>query len=275
MQIPKLCKLRARNINESLWGWSVRGTMNFIIKDDYQQLSKDAAKVVIDIVTAKPNATICLPTGSTPIGMYQQLVDAYNNQEVDFSQVNIRSVDEYVGLSASHNQSYAYFLNEYFLKHVNVNPKNVILINGAAKDLEKECYKYQDLVNSTGIDLYIDGIGENGHIGFNEPSTVFELDYHLQSISENTREINARFFDNAQEVPTKCVTVGVNSIVQSKVILILSSGLKKAAIWKKILTTTTVDPQLPASILQLCKNAIIIMDKDSGSMVEKQLQIVK
>ncbi len=247
--------------------------MKFIIKDNYEEMSRDACRIVIEVIKNKPNALICFPTGSTPIRMYELLVEANQKGEVDFSQVRVRSVDEYVGLPASHHQSYAYFLNHHLLSKVNLNPKNVILLETRKDDLEKVCWKYQELIEEDGgIDLYIDGVGENGHLGFNEPADEMILDYHVQELAEETRQVNARFFNSIDEVPKRAISIGINDILNARLSLFLSSGTKKAKAWQRFFKNAVVTSQFPLSFLHLSNNSVAIMDLESAMYIEKSLK---
>ena len=239
--------------------------MKIIIKESYEDISLYAAQVVIDTIKENPNAVICFPTGSTPIRMYELLVEACQNQEVDFSQVQVRSVDEYVGLPTEHCQSYAYFLWDNLLSKVNINPDSVILLDGATENPIQACLDYQNLINKYGgIDLYIDGIGANGHIGFNEPDDALALSYHVQKISENTRVANSRFFNDISEVPTQALSIGVSDILKAKKSLFLSNGLHKAEAWKRFTESDLVTPDFPLSFLHLAENARAVLDKESA-----------
>ncbi len=242
--------------------------MKFVIKDTYEEMSRDACRIVIEVIKNKPNALICFPTGSTPIRMYELLVEANKKGEVDFSQVRVRSVDEYVGLPASHNQSYAYFLNHHLLGKVNVKPENVILLETCSKDLNDICLEYQKQIeNDGGIDLYIDGVGENGHLGFNEPANEMILDYHVQGLAEETRQVNARFFNSIDEVPTTAISIGVNNILAARKSLFLANGEKKAEAWRRFKEDRNITSWFPLSFLHLAKNCYALLDKQAAKYI--------
>jgi len=243
--------------------------MEIIVKNDYEEMSLYAAQVVIDVIKENPKAVICFPTGSTPLRMYELLVEACLNKEVDFSEVRVRSVDEYAGLAKDNDQSYAYFLWDNLLSKVNVNPENIRLIDGSTNDAEEACQKYQAMITDEGgIDLYIDGVGSNGHIGFNEPADSIALYYHNQEISLDTRLANSRFFGGLEEVPTHALSIGIYDILNAKKALFLSNGKHKAETWKRFLANDAVTTDFPLSFMRLAKNAIAVLDKDSAELIK-------
>ncbi len=243
--------------------------MRVIVVDNYEEMSKKAAVMVASQIHLDPKSILGLATGSTPIGMYKALIDMYKNDELDFSEVTSFNLDEYYGLEPSNNQSYAYFMNENLFKHINIDRSKVYIPNGLAKDVEKECHEYDFLIDSMGgIDIQILGIGSNGHIGFNEPDINFEARTHLVELDEQTIKDNARFFDSIEAVPTKAISMGIKTIMQSKKIVLLASGANKAeAIRKTIEGKITSD--LPASILQIHKDVVFILDKEAASALTK------
>lgn len=243
--------------------------MRVIVVDNYEEMSKKAAVMVASQIHLDPKSILGLATGSTPIGMYKALIDMYKNDELDFSEVTSFNLDEYYGLEPSNNQSYAYFMNENLFKYINIDRSKVYIPNGLAKDVEKECHEYDFLIDSMGgIDIQILGIGSNGHIGFNEPDINFEARTHLVELDEQTIKDNARFFDSIEAVPTKAISMGIKTIMQSKKIVLLASGANKAeAIRKTIEGKITSD--LPASILQIHKDVVFILDKEAASALTK------
>lgn len=242
--------------------------MNVKIVKDYEAMSQEAARVVIDQVKKKKDLIVCFPTGSTPIRMYELLVEENKKENVDFSHVQVRSVDDYVGLPPQHTQSYAYFLNDLLFSKCNFNPENIRLINSCALNMEEECRRYAKMLKDEGgIDLIIDGIGENGHIGFNEPANLLMDRYHIEKVSEWTRKVNARFFESMNEVPELAVTVGVLDLLESKMFLILSNGIKKAEAWKRVFHDEYISSDFPASFLKLGRNVHCILDEASASLI--------
>ena len=234
---------------------------------DYAGMSRIAANILSAQITMKPDCTLGLATGSTPIGTYQVLVERCASGDLDFSQVKSINLDEYVGLSPEHDQSYRYFMNTNLFNHVNINKDNTNVPNGLAEDLDAECQRYNELISTLGpIDIQVLGMGHNGHIGFNEPSDIFELETHKVDLTQTTIDANARFFASADEVPRQALTMGIKSIMQAKMILVVVNGKGKAEIVKKAFTGP-VTPQVPASILQMHPNVVLVGDEEALSLL--------
>lgn len=228
------------------------------MQKNYADLSRKAANIISAQVILKPNSVLGLATGETPIGTYMQLVEWYNKDDIDFSQVRSVNLDEYIGLEATNTQSYHYFMNEHLFSHVNIPSEQTHIPNGMAKDMEKECLEYDELIRRLGgIDLQLLGIGQNGHIGFNEPGHAFEKTTHIVKLGESTIQANSRFFENDEEVPKYAITMGIKSIMQAKKILLVANGAKKKEIVKKALYGP-VTPSVPASILQLHPDLTVV-----------------
>ena len=225
--------------------------MKIYATKDYADLSRKAANIISAQVIMKPNAVLGLATGSTPIGAYKQLIEWYEKGDIDFSHTLSINLDEYKGLSGDHDQSYRYFMNHNLFDHVNIKKENTNVPNGLAENAEEECKRYNNIIRSLGgIDLQLLGIGGNGHISFNEPGAAFEKETHLVTLTELTRQSNARFFTSIDEVPTHAFTMGIKSIMSAKKILLLATGEKKAkALYDSFFGPVT--PGVPASILQL------------------------
>ena len=235
--------------------------MKIYAAEDYQKMSRQAANIISAHVILKPDCVLGLATGSTPIGMYKQLVDWYNKGDLDFSQVKSVNLDEYVGLAPTHDQSYRYFMQTNLFDHVNIDPANTNVPNGLAEDPEAECRRYNQVIRDLGgIDVQVLGMGHNGHIGFNEPGEAFELETHVVDLQESTIKANARFFTSENEVPRKAMTMGIKSIMQARQILVVVSGEGKADIVKRAFTGP-VTPNVPASILQMHPNVVLVGDK--------------
>jgi len=238
-----------------------KGKMKIIKTKDYNDMSRKAANIISAQVIIKPESVLGLATGSTPIGTYQQLIEWYRKGDVDFFEVSSVNLDEYKGLGRENEQSYYYFMNEKFFKHINIRKDRVYLPNGMELDSEKACAEYNAIIRSLGgIDLQLLGLGHNGHIGFNEPSDVFELDTHCVDLAESTIKANQRFFDSYEKVPKQAYTMGIRTIMQAESVLIVVSGEDKADILKKAFFGP-VTPSVPASILQIHKNTIIVADE--------------
>ncbi len=230
--------------------------MYFYREENYEKLSRRAASIIASQLILKPNSVLGLATGSSPIGTYKNLIEANKNGEVDFSKAISVNLDEYIGLDASHDQSYRYFMNNNLFDHVNIDKNNTYVPNGLANDFEKHCKEYDALVeNLGGIDLQLLGIGNNGHIGFNEPDTYFDINTRCVKLTESTMQANSRFFPNG-DMPTSAVTMGLKSIFSAKTILLIA-GEEKFDIVKRAFTGP-VTPEVPASILQLHPNVYVV-----------------
>jgi len=235
--------------------------MKIYCTENYQQMSRQAANIISAHVILKPNCVLGLATGSTPIGMYQQLIEWYKKGDLDFSQVKSVNLDEYVGLAPTHDQSYRYFMQTNLFDHVNIDVANTNVPNGLAADPQAECQRYNQVIRDLGgIDVQVLGMGHNGHIGFNEPDEAFELETHVVDLQESTIQANSRFFASEADVPRQAMTMGIKSIMQARQILVVVSGEDKADIVKKAFTGPVV-PQVPASILQMHPNVVLVGDK--------------
>lgn len=241
--------------------------MKIYAAKDYTDLSRKAANIISAQVIMKPNAVLGLATGSTPVGAYKQLIEWYHKGDIDFSQVVSVNLDEYKGLSGEHNQSYRHFMNHNLFNHINIKPENTNIPNGLAQDLKAECTRYNNVIkNLGGIDLQLLGIGGNGHIGFNEPGSAFEKETHVVTLTEETRQSNARFFSSIDHVPTHALTMGIKSIMSAKKVLLLATGEAKAqALYDSFFGPVT--PAVPASILQLHNDCIVIADEAALSLI--------
>ena len=242
--------------------------MRIIVCDNYDLLSKKAAQIVGSQMILNPKSILGLATGSTPIGMYKNLIKMYEEGPIDFSKTTTFNLDEYYQLPINNDQSYHYFMDENLFNHININRENIHIPNGMADDIDAECVLYDKMIDDNGIDIQILGIGNNAHIGFNEPTINFNKGTHMVTLDESTREANARFFNSIDEVPTKAITMGTGSIFKSKKILLLASGANKAeAIYNTVHGKVT--PEVPSSILQFHKDVIIILDKEAASLLNE------
>jgi len=241
--------------------------MRVYIGKDYDEMSRIAANVLSAQVTMKPDCVLGLATGSTPIGTYKVLIDRCAKGDLDFSQVKSINLDEYVGLSGEHDQSYRYFMNHNLFDHINIDKANTNVPNGLAEDVDAECARYNEVINTLGpIDIQVLGMGHNGHIGFNEPADHFPLETHKVDLAQSTIDANARFFASADEVPRQALTMGIKTIMQAKKVLVVVSGKDKAEIVKKAFTGP-VTPQVPASILQMHADVILVADEAAASLL--------
>ena len=242
--------------------------MKIIRAKDYKDMSRKAANIISAQVIMKPNAVLGLATGSSPVGTYAQLIDWYNKGDIDFSEVTTINLDEYRGLPREHDQSYWYFMHKNFFDSVNVQPDRIFVPDGSNPDAAEACREYDAIIQRAGgIDLQLLGIGHDGHIGFNEPGAAFELGTHCVDLTKETIEANKRFFNNDETlVPRQAYTMGIKTIMQARKVLMVASGADKAQIIKKAFFGP-VTPEVPASILQMHPDFILVGDQDALSLI--------
>lgn len=247
--------------------------MLVIIKDNYDEVSLEAAKEVASLIRKRPDCVIGFATGSTPLGLYNELIRMHRNEGLDFSKVTTFNLDEYVGIPPSHSQSYHYFMWENLFKHINVNPSNVHIPMGMAEDINVFCQWYEEkIVERGGIDLQILGIGANGHIAFNEPGSSLGSRTRIKTLKENTIKDNARFFNSTEEVPKYAITMGVGTIMEAKSLLLLANGIGKADAIKATVEGPVM-AKFPATIVQLHQFATVIVDKEAASKLEGEYPV--
>ena len=229
---------------------------------DYYHASRIAANILSAQVIMKPDCVLGLATGSTPIGAYDQLVRWYEKGDLDFSEVHTVNLDEYCGLDESSDQSYRWFMNHHLFDRINIDKTNTHVPDGMASDKEKACRDYDAVIRSMhGVDMQLLGIGHNGHIGFNEPGAAFDKETHIVTLSEKTRQANARFWDgDISKVPTHAITMGIKTVMQARKILLMACGQDKAQIVKEAFTGP-ITPEVPASVLQLHNDVILVGDE--------------
>lgn len=245
--------------------------MKIIVTENYQTLSQKTAEIVVDLVKEKPNLVFCLPAGGSPIGMYECLVQMYKDGKVDFSNMITFDMDEYVGLEPTNENSYAYFMQKHFLKYVNVKPENVFYPHVASGDVDAECVRYsQQIIDYNGLDLAITGIGDDGHIAFNEPHTYLLPRTHAVDLKESTIAANARFFNDISEVPKRAVSIGMEEIMKCRNFLVVASGENKAPLLGKMFENDHLDPMYPVSFLRMHPNVTFILDKAAASRIPKK-----
>ena len=241
--------------------------IHVICAKDYADVSRKAAAIIASVVTLKPDCVLGLATGSSPIGTYKELIAKYEAGILDFSQVKTVNLDEYVGLSKDHDQSYAYFMRTNLFDHINIDQANCNIPSGLTDDPASECESYDNLIASLGgTDLQLLGMGPNGHIGFNEPDEVFIPGTHCVKLAESTIDANQRFFASRDDVPRQAYTMGIWGIMQAKKVLMVVNGKNKAQAVKAALTGP-VDPKVPASILQLHPDCTIVADEEALSLL--------
>lgn len=240
--------------------------MRIIKAKDYKDLSLKAAEIIAGQVMLKSDSVLGLATGSTPIGTYQELIKKYENGLLDFGDITTINLDEYRGLAPENDQSYRYFMNSNLFDHINIDKSNTFVPNGLESNATKACLEYDAVISGVGgIDLQLLGLGVNGHIGFNEPADSFPLNTNCVKLTQSTIDANKRFFEKEEDVPREAYTMGICAIMQAKTVLLLASGKSKAPIVKEAFFGD-IKPQVPASILQLHRNFILIADEEAFSM---------
>lgn len=241
--------------------------MKILKASDYYHMSRMAANIISAQVIIKPDCILGLATGSTPIGTYEQLIRWYQKGDIDFSLVSSINLDEYKGISPDNEQSYQYFMNKYLFSHININTENTHIPNGLELNTTKACDDYNEIIRkSGGVDLQLLGLGNNGHIGFNEPGSAFERETHCVNLSQSTVDANSRFFTSLNDVPKQAYTVGIKTIMQAKKIVVIVSGEGKAEIVKTAFYGP-ITPQVPASVLQLHNDVVLIGDEAALSKI--------
>ncbi len=241
--------------------------MQIIKAKDYYHMSRMAANIISAQVIIKPDCVLGLATGSTPIGIYQQLIRWYDKGDLDFTDVKSINLDEYKGLSPEDEQSYRYFMEKNFFSHINIKPENTFVPNGLEMDSARACSDYNNTIRELGgIDLQLLGLGHNGHIGFNEPGAAFEKETHCVNLAQSTIDANARFFDSMDDVPKQAYTMGIKTIMQARKIVVVVSGESKAKIVKEAFFGPCT-PSVPASVLQLHNNVTLVGDEEALSLI--------
>lgn len=242
--------------------------LNFTLTDNYDEMSTLAANRVAQALARKPDLVMALPTGGTPVGLLQEMSRMAQEENVDFSQAFSFNIDEYIPLKKEDPQSYYWFLDHYFYQHARLPSENRFVPDVLADDLLAECARYeQAIVDHGDFDLTILGIGHDGHIGFNEPHVTHSPVCHVIDLNEETIEANARFFTHREEVPRQAITLGMGTILKSKEIVLIASGLSKAQVMKQLFECKAVDPFFPASFLLLHPDVTIICDREAASLI--------
>lgn len=238
--------------------------MKIIFAKDYEELSEKAAEEMLEVIRSTPKAVLGLATGTTPLGLYARLIEDHKINGTDYRHIRTVNLDEYKGLPASHEQSYAYFMRHNLFEGLGIAPEQTNIENGMAEDEAEECARYDALLDAMPRDIQLLGLGSNGHIAFNEPKTPFGSGTHVVSLAESTIKDNARLFASQDEVPRKAFTMGIRHIMQAKRILILASGANKAeAVFRMAKGQVTED--VPASVLQLHPDCTLIVDEAAAA----------
>lgn len=242
--------------------------MKLIMVKDYEEMSMVAADVMAGVINEKPNAVLGLATGGTPVGMYKELIKMNEKGKVDFKNITTVNLDEYVGLSGIHKQSYRYFMNKTFFDHININKEKTYIPNGLAKDINIEGEKYDKKIDELGgIDIQLLGVGSNGHIAFNEPDSVLIAGTHLTELTQSTIKANARFFDSMEEVPKTAITMGLGQIMKSKKILLIASGVEKAEAIGKLFSGI-ITTECPVTMLNMHIDVTVIIDEAAARFIK-------
>lgn len=240
--------------------------MRVIICNNYEEISKKAADIVASQVILKPDCVLGLATGSTPIGLYDNLVEKNKAGEIDFSNVTTFNLDEYYPLAPDNDQSYRYFMNTHLFDRINIDKARTHVPNGLAENPEEEGKAYDEMIAAHGgIDLQVLGIGQNGHIAFNEPDENLVAGTHLTGLTENTIEANSRFFESIDDVPRKALTMGMGSIMKARKIILLANGKSKSAVIKEMLNDN-ITTSVPATLLKCHPDVVIICDKEAAGI---------
>lgn len=242
--------------------------MKVIITKDYEELSLRAFEIFKETIEANPAAVLGLATGSTPLGLYANMIEDHRTTGRSYRRVRAVNLDEYAGLPPTNDQSYRYFMKHNLFDGIDIDPENTFIENGLAVDEEAECKRYDEILASLPRDLQLLGIGANGHIAFNEPGTSFDLTTHVVELTKNTIQMNARFFASEAEVPRRAFTMGPKSIMEAKRVLILAVGRNKAEAVRGMVEGAVTE-DLPASILQRHPDCILIADEQAASLLSR------
>ena len=239
--------------------------MKIINAKDYSEMSKKAAEIIIDEISKKPNLVMGLATGSTPLGIYQELVKAYKKRKINFSKIKSFNLDEYYSIKRKDKNSFYYFMHKNLFSKINIKKENVNSLDGEAKNPEKECENYENKIRKNKIDIQILGVGVNGHIGFNEPGSGINSRTRLVKLASQTLKDNSRFFRG--KMPRYALSMGISSIMRAKKIILLASGKNKARAINQLIEGK-VNKKWPVSFLRKHKNLVIVLDKDAASLPE-------
>lgn len=239
--------------------------MKVIVVENYEEVSAKAFEVMHELVAAKPNAVLGLATGSSPIGLYENMIKDHKENGTSYANCQSFNLDEYVGIDRNHEQSYYTFMHENLFNGIDIKEENVHLPYGNTKE---DCEAYEQSMENVTVDIQVLGIGSNGHIGFNEPGTSFDEETHIVTLKEGTRKDNARFFENdINKVPTHAITMGIATIMKAKKILLVATGANKAdAVSAMVDGPVSVD--CPASVLQNHSDVVVIVDKAAASKLK-------
>lgn len=243
--------------------------MKIIGTKDYEHMSQAAAEIIIEKIKEKPDMVLGLATGASPLQTYRCLAQRYQEGSLSLKQVSAFNLDEYAGLPKTHEQSFYHYIKENLISQTDLQEENVHVLHGMAEDAELECKAYEERIAQLGgIDIQLLGIGLDGHIGFNEPDHIFSMTAHVSNLEEETRQANAKYFSRLEEVPKKAMTMGIGTIMQAEALLLLVSGREKAVVLAQALYGP-INPQLPASIVQIHHNCTVVVDEPALQELKK------
>lgn len=242
--------------------------MEVIVTSNYEELSEVAAEIIIDEMKENEEITLGLATGSSPVGVYQKLIQAHKAGLISFRNTKTYNLDEYIGLSENHNQSYYYFMFDNLFNHVDIKKENIHIPNGDKDNIIENINNYQKMLDENPRDIQVLGLGSNGHIAFNEPGTSFDSTTHSIELTKETREDNKRFFDSIEEVPSHAITIGIKDIMAAKKIVIVANGEGKANTIKELLEGYRTE-DFPASILLDHSDVTLVIDEAAASLLEE------
>lgn len=241
--------------------------MKFIIKDNYEEMSREAADMMAQLLKENPKLVAALPTGGTPERPLELFAQKHQEENLDFSKMKSFNIDEYIPLAKDNPQGYYYFLNKYLYSRVNINYDNTF-VPDITKDIDTACAEFEQKIEDAGnLDFILLGIGNDGHIGFNEPAPYYYEKTHLVNLDPDTIEANSRFFDHIDDVPTQAITLGMATILKAKKIALIANGEKKANGIRKLYEENTIYPEFPASFLRLHRDVTIIVDREAAKYI--------
>lgn len=242
--------------------------MRVFVLADYDAVSKEASRLVEERIRENDHLVLGLATGSTPLGLYENMIEGFKTRGISYKNAKTINLDEYLGLAKDHPESYHTFMVDKLFSHIDIANENTYIPDGKPISVEEECRRYEKVINRVGpINLQILGIGSNGHIGFNEPGTNPNLETHVVELNASTRKDNAQFFHSADEVPTHALTLGIQNILNSDQIILLASGKRKAEAVKTLLEKN-VNADFPASFLWNHPHVTVIVDQEAYQLVK-------
>lgn len=237
------------------------------VAEDYKEMSAMGASEIAKQIIENPKLALGLSAGSTPIGTYQELIKLHETEKLDFSQITTFNLDEYVGLESDHPQSFAHYMWNKFLSKVNIQQENVHFPSGILNETDQTIKEYEQKIKEVnGIDIQILGVGQNGHIGFNEPNRFLNKNTHIETLTDETIKSNARFFNEINVVPKKAITMGIGNILETRKIIFMAYGSEKAYAVKKTLNGK-ITTEYPSSFLQLHPDVTVILDKEAAKFL--------